>query len=117
MSTHLPDSPENHERVRKSGSISAPRPKTPALLRMKMKFMRERRWLRRSEEENKHLKHVIEKARDSANLIGQLDIDEDDEDDDPCRWSTNMSSSRVIINELSTFLDIDAKKRRFSIEL
>jgi hypothetical protein len=113
--THFIGSAENIEPVRKSTLKSHPQPKTSALLMMKMKFMRARRQLRQSEEEIKHLKHVIERAHDSANPIGQIDVDEDDEDSDSSDITVDLS--RMIIEELSTLLVIDPQQRRFSTEL
>jgi hypothetical protein len=118
ISMHFPDSVENFEPVRKSAPISPPPSKTTALLRMKMKFMRARHQLRQAEDENKHLKRVIEKAHDSANPIGQLDVDEDDEEeDDDDRSNINVDLSHAIIHELSTLVDIAPRQRRFSPEL
>jgi hypothetical protein len=96
--------------------VSTPQSKKSALLRMKLKFMRGCHQLRESEEENKHLKRVIEKAHDDANPIGQFDVDEDNEGNDDGS-NVNMDLSHMIINELSTLVDTDPQQRRFSTEL
>jgi hypothetical protein len=116
ISTDLLHLEENLGSVTGTTQISNHPSKTSALLRMKMKFMRARHQLPQSEEENKHLKCVIEKAHDSANPIGQLDVDEDNEDDEDAS-NINMDLSHAIIHELAILLDIEPQQRRFSTEL
>jgi hypothetical protein len=115
ISMHLLDSEQNLGPVTKTTPVSTPQSKTSALLRMKLKFMRARHQLRQSEDENKHLKHMGEKAHDYTNPIGQLDVDEDNEDDDDGS-NVNMDLPHMTINEFSILFDIDPQQRRFSIE-
>jgi hypothetical protein len=109
---HSLDSEENLGRVTRTAPVSTPQSKTLAPLRMKLKFMRARHQLRQSEEENKHLKHVIEKAHDYPTPIGDLHVDEDDDDGS----NINIDLSHMTINELSTVIDTDLQQRRFSTE-
>jgi hypothetical protein len=70
ISMHPLGSEENLGPVTRTISVSTPQSKTSARLRMKLKFMRTRHQFRQSEEENKHIKRVIEKTHDYENLIG-----------------------------------------------
>jgi hypothetical protein len=56
------DSEENLGPVTRTTPISTPQSKTSALLRMTMKFMGARHQFRQSEEENKYIKRITEKA-------------------------------------------------------